>query len=260
MNRLAFPKSATRHSGNLFALLFGLTALIHTGVTFAQSLTGQVDYARLYALNVAVGGEVAAVSVNVGDRVKAGTLLLSMDDADLKSALAAAAADMAWKQALADEAERAWERDNELYAEGSLSQVELDLSNISRLQALAEFRRTAAAHAVADSRIKRSRILAPASGVVLEVSTFPGDRINLETDAGPLLVMGSATLVVRAHADGSGVIAPAVGQQARIVSGEQELNGVVISSIPAADGPGVVVTVQSDNLLPPAGTPVEIRF
>ena len=260
MNRLAATIPGARGAEIIFSALLGAMLLACSGVAAAQSLNGQVGFDRVYTLNVGVSGEVADLSVGVGDRVKAGTLLLSLDGGTLQPALEAAAADMAWKKALQEEAERAWERDNELYAEGSLSQVELDLSNIARLKAGAAYQRSRAEHAAANSRLKRSRIHAPVSGVVLEVNTHPGDRINLEADPGPLLVMGSARLVVRALWTGGGMALPTVGQSVEIAAGESAFSASVASVLPAADGESMVITAAGEAVLPPPGTAVELRF
>lgn len=257
MNPIASIASITRVTGVSF---IAMALLAWAGPLSAQSLAGQVGYDRIYGLTVGVSGEVSSVSVSVGDRVKAGTLLLAMDDVALQPAVDAAAAEVAWKKALLEEAGRAWERDNELYAEGSLSQVELDLRNIARLDAEAGYRLSVAHHAAARQRLDLGRLVAPDAGVVLEVNTHPGDRINLEAESGPLLVLGSARLVVRALAAAAGTVLPGVGQGVEIIVADDSVSGSVTSVLPAADGDDVIISVATESLLPPPGSAVEVRY
>ena len=228
------------------------------------------DYERVYhpACRCEWGSGRRSVSKSVTGSRQA-RLLLSLDDKELTSA-------PRWprpKLNMSVEAglgrtrlNGAWERDNELYAEGSLSQVELDLRNIARLQAVAGYRQSTADHKLAERRLKRSRIQAPAPGVILEVNTHAGGRVNLDAGAGPLLVMGSAALVARAVvsgddvASGDAAVLPSVGQAVEIAVGEQVMNARVASVLPAGDGAGMVVTAATEGLLPPPGSAVEIRF
>ena len=182
--------------------LFGVVLLLLNtawNAAHAESVTGTVEFAEIYHLDVGVSGEVASVSVRPGDRVLAGTLLMALDDTVLSAELEAAAAEAAWREAHLQEAIRSWERDNALYEEGSLSTVELDLSRIARLHAETEYQHSLARRAASQSRLNRSRLTAPVAGMVLERNVNPAERINIDVFAGPALVFASSERVVRAQ-------------------------------------------------------------
>jgi multidrug resistance efflux pump len=238
----------------------GLLLLLTWTPSFADSVTGRVEFAGISHLDFGVSGEVALVSVHPGDRVLAGTLLMSLDDSPFTTELEAAAAEMAWRKASMEEVVRGWERDNELYAEGSLSAVELELSNIARLRAEADYRRSVAVHVGSQSRLNRSRIVAPEAGIVLERNANPGERINMETRSRPAVVFATTTLVVRAMLGPGSVPLPAPGQAVELVAGEQSQAGRVQSVLPAGDGERLAVTVTTEGTLPPPGSSVELRY
>ncbi len=256
MNREACP--GIRRGPIRLLAWFGVIALSILSPVHAQSISGIVEHAEIYHLDVGVDGEVASVGVIPGDRVMAGTLLLALDDTVLQAAVVAAEAELAWRTARLDEAERAWERDNELYAEGSMSTVELELRRIARLQAESEARQAEATLAASRSRLNRSRITAPVAGIVLARHVHPGDRINLVSRSRPAIEFATAALVVRGQS--AAEAAPAPGQAVELVIGERVLPGVVQSILPAPDGAGSVVTATSTEPLPGPGSAATIRF
>ena len=248
-----------RRAGGVVPGLAGALMLSLSIAAGAESVTGRVDFADRHHLDFGVSGEVVAPGVRPGDRVEAGAVLLRLNQVAFKVDLEAAAAEMAWKKALLDEADRAFERDNELYEEGSLSQVELDLSGIRHLKAESEYRRSVANHAASESRLGRSRITAPVAGIVLTVNARPGDRVNLESASRPALVLGSARTVVRATV-GPGTAIPRVGETVALVAGDHATSGRVQSVLPARDGESLEITVEGGDALPPAGGRVEVSY
>lgn len=248
-----------RRVGRMVPGLAGVLMFSLSLTAGAESVTGRVESADRYHLDFGVGGEVVPPGVRPGDQVKAGTVLLRLDEGPFRADLEAAAAEMVWKEALLEEANRAWERDNELYEEGSLSQVELDLGNIRRLEAESAYRRSVADHAASESRLRGSRIIAPVPGIVLKVLALPGDRVNPANASRPALVLGSASTVVRATID-PGAAVPPVGATVALVVGDRATSGRVVSVLPGRRGKGLVLTVEGGDGLPPLGGPVEIRF
>ncbi len=254
-----FEPAVIHHIGLTVRGLVGFLLLLLSLTASAESVMGRVDYAYLQHLNFGVDGEVSSLHVQVGDRVQKGAILIQLDEAHLTADLEAAKAEMVWKKAVLEEATRNWERDNILYEEGSLSQVELDLSYIEQLRAESEYRRSAAHHVTRESRLRYSRIIAPQSGVVLNVNVYPGDRINLQRAERPALVLGSEKAVVRALLT-TDIVAPEVGDMLIVVDGGDATSGQVKSIIPAGQDGSRLVTVESSEALPPVGHRVEVRY
>ncbi len=239
-------------------LLAGLVVLSSSLPVGAQTVTGQVEFASVHHLDFGVEGEVASLKAQVGDRVQQEALLLQLQQAPLQTARAAAEAEMAWKKALRDEAVRQWDRDNELYEEGSLSQVELEISDARKLRAESEYLHSVARHAASLNRLQLSRITAPVSGVVLAIHVHPGDRINRHNMLHPALVLGSEKTVVRTYLSPDDDH-PRAGDAVTLVAMEHTISGRVISVVPTGDHSRLGMVVEGKGL-PPVGRRVEIRY
>ena len=247
--------TAHRRAGVL-GLMLGLVLIPAN----AESISGTVEFAEIHRLNVGVSGEVASVSVREGDQVLAGTLLMALGDTVYKAEVEAETAQMAWREALRQEALRSWERDNVLFEEGSLSAVELDLSRIARLRVEADYQHSVARHAASLSRLNRSRIVAPEAGIVLEQNVNPGERINIEIYTGPAMVFASSNLVVRARITNGAANLPLPGQPIQLDFADKSIMGSLQSVVPGVNGDDTVVTVTTADTLPPPGSSVQLHF
>ncbi|RMH18776.1 MAG: efflux RND transporter periplasmic adaptor subunit [Gemmatimonadetes bacterium] len=121
-----------------------------------------------------VAGTVRAVHVDVGDRVRAGQPLVSLDDHDLRAAVRAA-------EARADLARRTFARIDALYADGAASQQELDAVR-------ADLEAAEAALEAARAQLAYARLSAPFDAEVASRDVDPGD---LAAPGRPLLELVS---------------------------------------------------------------------
>ena len=173
-----------------------MRALAETVPVFAEVITARDG-------NVAgrVAGNVAAVSVLAGTRVETGDLLVELDDellaiqvAQSEAQLAEAQAGIDTARARVDRARIALDRVEALRGGSAFSQGRFDDAQADFLEAEAQFFEAQARQKSADSRLAetryqlaRSTILAPFSGVVLEVNTIPGAFIQAGTPVVRLL-------------------------------------------------------------------------
>ncbi len=159
-------------------------------------LIGRVSHERVYHLGVGISGEVDTVNAERGALVDKNAVLLTLHDAHLEAALKAAESALALADARLAEANRAFARDEELYVEGSLSLSELEESENNRkhLMHVRDFRVQALAEKKHDLRL--SRILAPESGVILDRSSHPGERVNTDVDPGTLILFGAGVKIL----------------------------------------------------------------
>jgi len=202
------------------------------------------------ALTAPAAGVVGAIRVQVGSRVAAGDLLLSLDVPEL-------AAEVAAKQAEADAADREAARLEGLYRDGITSRRALEEARAAATSAQA-------ALASAQTLAARTAVRSPLAGGVARVLVQPGERV----DAG-------AQLVEVVNADTVDLVAPVPverltklrrGQAARITGegGEAGARGWVEALSPSVDpvtsAGRVVVRAPnpSGRLLPGAGATAEI--
>ena len=167
-----------------------MRALAETVPVFAEVTT-----ARDGDVAGRVAGNVETVAVLAGSRVEAGDLLVELNDdlltikvAQSEAQLAEAEAGIETARARVDRARIALDRIEALRGGSSFSRGRFDDAQADFLEAEAQFfeaqaREKSAQSQLAETRyqLERSKILAPFSGVVLEVNTIPGAFIQAGT-------------------------------------------------------------------------------
>lgn len=210
------------------------------------------------AVDAPLAGAVARVHVGLGDRVTAGSPLVTLRSPD--GAASRAEADAASAEA---EAARAAEtRDRTLFEQGWISRARLDVTAAQARRAEADLRaaraRVAAYGAPGDDG--QTIVRSPIAGVVTRVSAAPGQVLHEEA------------LQVAAVADPRRVeivfdAPPAAAALLRVgdaiegaVAGQSGLTGVVAAIAPANAAGVVVVRARASGDVPPAGSVVSTRI
>ena len=179
-------------------------AVVRRDVGRTLVLTGRVRPPARPQLGAAIGGTVREVLVRDGDRVRGGQLLVQVDDAQQRAALAQARAALATAQARTqstadqaqlalDQATRDLARARALHAQGAISQRDLETNEraaanaraeldaararTSGSTALAEVVGARAAVAEVEARLALTRVTAPAAATVLSRSVEKGDAV-----------------------------------------------------------------------------------
>jgi HlyD family secretion protein len=207
-----------------------------------------------------IGGRISQVEVEVGDIVKQGDLLFSLDDEQLKNGVeqlrvAQTGSDAMHKRAqlALQEAERALERDTRLKEKGvlaedalKLTQSRLELARADLQQAGAGLERTKLDLNRARDTLRRARVTAPAAGTVVAVGvevgqvvsavsgiSASGDLPGLGMSTGssaPVVIADLSELLVKLEVDEIDVGQVKEGQPARVSAQgikDYEFEGVV---------------------------------
>lgn len=158
--------------------------------------SGQIEPGVQLPIASRTAGYVAAVLVREGDTVKRGQVLIRLQDDDLASGEAELAA-------RADLARRQWQRAQDLFKQGFVSQAERD-------RARSEHDATQAALARSQSQRRFLQLLAPADGLILKRDVELGQFVN----AGQALLHLSccAPLRVSAEVDEEDISRVQIGQ------------------------------------------------
>jgi len=221
-----------------------------TSVPDLLDVVGTVRAAQTSQLSAQTMGTIVAVQVHEGERVQAGELLASMDDAEQRAVVdqATAAQLAATKEVSADESEDALaegtlKRYQQLYDKKSVSPQEFDeiktswQSASARLEmARARLAQAKAALAQARTSLGFTRIRAPFDGLVTERKVDPG---TLASPGLPILtVEDTRSYRLEVTVDEDEVHLVRVGQTAPAhidALGSDSLLGKVVQIIPAAD-------------------------
>ncbi len=222
-------------------------------------LPGRVAFApgAEAAVDAPLGGAVVRVHVGLGDRVAAGSPLITVRSPDGAASRADADAAGATVQA-ARAAER---RDRALFEQGWVSQARLDVT-------AAETRRAEAQHRAARARVGAfgapgadglTVVRSPIAGVVTRLSTSPGHVLHEEAlQVAAVADPGRVELVFEAPPAAAAILK--VGDRLEsTVAGSRVMSGVVVAIAPANSNGVVVVRARPAGETPPAGSVVSAR-
>jgi HlyD family secretion protein len=126
-------------------------------------------------------GEILEVLADSGDRVERGTLLLRIDQRQLRNSLAQAEADLEVARARLSNAEAQLRRSEKLYQAQSISETTYDEAVLDHATAKAEVVRSKAAVENAQIEMDDADVLAPIDGTVLRREVERGQVISSPT-------------------------------------------------------------------------------
>ena len=152
-------------------------------------------------------GIIDSYAVDVGDKVRAGQILVQIDPVDYSLALDEARANLGAVQAQLDSANKAFERCKDLLPRKVISSDHYEKAETACKAAQAQFDRVKVGVRVAEERLKKTRLTAPFPGLVserhIEVGQMVGTGVPLLTlvDLDPIRVKIFLTEMDYVHLD-----------------------------------------------------------
>ncbi|WP_235561400.1 efflux RND transporter periplasmic adaptor subunit [Brevundimonas sp. Root1279] len=222
-------------------------------------LPGRVAFApgAEAAVDAPLPGAVLRVHVGLGDRVAAGSPLVTLRSPE--GAASRATVDAA---AAAAEAARAAERrDRALFEQGWVAQARVDVSAAEARRAEAELRAARARVGAygAPGADGLTVVRSPMAGVVTRLSAAPGQVLHEEA-LQVAAVADAARVELVFEAPPSAAALLKVGDRLEsTLAGAQAVTGVVTAIAPANSGGVVIVRARPTGAVPPAGTVISAR-
>jgi RND family efflux transporter MFP subunit len=163
----------------------------------AAAASGQVRSQREATLSARVGGTIAGVHVEVGDRVAAGQLLVSLDDetARASAALAQASADAAASELRLAELEL--ERQTKLFEGSAAPRAQLERAQATRDAGAARLASAQASLAIARRSVADHQLRAPFAGVITARLKQAGEAVSATPPTALVSIVDAASLEVR---------------------------------------------------------------
>lgn len=201
-------------------------------------LDGVIQPVRQSTISAQAGGRIATLAVKAGDKVRAGQLLISVDDREAQTGVQRSQAQVAQAQAELRNAQANFDRTRDLQSKGFVSAAALDTADALLKSALAG--RDQAGAGARQSALAQgfTRVTAPFEGWVLQTHVEAGD---LALPGKPLLTL-YAPLPIRAvvqvpvsragQARAAGAVAVLLPNDA---GGMQWIRPVARSTVPTAD-------------------------
>ena len=147
------------------------------GDTFLTA-SGKIEAVESADLSTRMMGHVDKIYVNVGDRVGAGQLLLSINNTDISAKLAQVNAGITEATAAFDNAEKDYNRFTALFKENSASQKELDDISSNYTMAKARLEVAKQMKNEVNAQFSYANIRAPFAGIVTNTFINAGDMAN----------------------------------------------------------------------------------
>jgi membrane fusion protein, macrolide-specific efflux system len=164
--------------------------------------TGRVEAHEQVELKSKLAGQVLAVRVDEGDRVRKGDLLVLLDPTDYEREVAAVDAELGKSRVAIDFARSTLDRKRRAVAEHVMPRAELDDAEHVLRASLAEQRILEVRRSAAYDRVRYTQILSPLDGTVIQRATEVGEvvvpGVQATFDGKPLLTVADlSTLVVK---------------------------------------------------------------
>lgn len=242
-------------------LCLGSTALL------AIELDGETEFAERLAINSSISARVDEIKITVGQQVTAGDLLVTLVSTGLQANADIAQAEVNAMAPTVDRMLTELEKAQELFDRDSLAQVELQTAQQNHSIAAAKLAAAEAKLKQALFRLSQTRISSPIDGVVLGISTFPGQYINTRvSDQTLVTVAANASMLARSllpleqWKDSLMFTAATVSYQNQSFSGRiVEIGKQVITG--SNNHPAMMLLVRFDaGGTLPAGLPVRISI
>lgn len=158
------------------------------GTNMFLSASGTIEAIRNAELSTRMMGFVDQIHVHVGDTVKKGQLLISLNNADLQAKRAQANAGLTEATVALDDAEKDYNRFQRLFADNSASQKELDNVKVNYEMAKARLEAALEMKNEINAQFGYTNIIAPFDGVITNKFITTGAMAN---PGAPLLSMES---------------------------------------------------------------------
>ncbi|PSW05602.1 efflux RND transporter periplasmic adaptor subunit [Photobacterium lipolyticum] len=214
-----------------------------------QSYTGTIVADQQATLSARLTAQVAEVLVDVGDEVKAGDILIRLDNLDLDARVRQTEQALASMQAQLNVARKEYTRTKALIAKKLVAQSKLDDALSALQSAQANFRKTQASLEEAQTTYGYSIIAAPFDGVITQKLVNKGDIAS--PGVAMLSLYNPLTLMMESDIAASKRYLLKLGQQWPVSLPEQNilLAGVISEITPASDvgSRSVVVKLTFEN-------------
>ncbi len=151
-----------------------LTVVFFPQALWAEDVPATLQWSQRVELSTPVSGVVKAVNVEVGDLVKKGRVLLSLDSTTYRASVAENQSEITRLNAEAEEAKRDLDRVQELYQRTIVSTTDLDQAKLRRVKSLSMLAEARARLRQNQKILDDTSLRAPFDAVVILRQAEPG--------------------------------------------------------------------------------------
>jgi RND family efflux transporter MFP subunit len=226
-------KTVPEQSQETKSVLVETEKAVTGNISSIATVTGKIAAQMEVSIIPKMGGKVAEVNFEVGDRVHTGDVLVRLDSTEIQAQLKQARAALAMAKANYENALANLERTKSLFEQGAVSQQQLEAAQT--MVATGSPDSAAAAVQLMEAQLANTIIKSPAEGIVASRSVEVGEM------AGQMPVMtivGIDKVKVQTNVTEGEVNKLKVGQKVTVIVsavGEEPFTGTIATISPAAD-------------------------
>jgi membrane fusion protein (multidrug efflux system) len=210
-------------------------------------LQGRVDAENVaYVSPRGMGGTIKAIYVQEGQVVRKGQLLMKLDDAIARQAVAAAQQQVAGADAQAKLAQSVYERQQNLWRQNIGTEVQVLQAKTNADAALSQFNAAKANVNMAQEQVNQSNVFAEISGTVDQLNVKPGEFFSPQSAAMPISgirIVNTSDLKIKVLVPENYLSKISVGKPLQVVL--PELNNRIITSKVTVAGKLIDPTTRS---------------
>ena len=234
------------------AVLLWLTA---SAAALAAEVNGELEWADSVSLSVPIDGVVTEVNARPGTLVEADSELVLLDARIAQAHVVQARSTVRKLELLRAEAQREFERAQELYDRTVLSEHELQVAEIGAANAEADFHAAQSAQVSSEVALELHTVKAPFAARVLAVHVAPGQAVLGTQQVQPLVTLAARErLRVRARVEPAQAAQLAPDSSATVKVGDQQFTARIIAIGAGGDAGGEQQIVEAEFDLPPDST------
>ncbi|MEO7675864.1 MAG: efflux RND transporter periplasmic adaptor subunit [Verrucomicrobiota bacterium] len=186
-------------------------------IHFSINSAGDIGPADQVSVRPEVNGKIAVLPVDIGDKVKKGDLLFTLDDADLQIQRSSRQTDIEGAQLQVEKAKRNYERVQKLFGDKLISREEFDNARTEFDVARNAFTRADQALSLVDYSLTKTKIVAPFDCTVLTRPVSVGQAVSgsggFNSGTEVLTIANLKDMVIMAHINQVDVTRVSVNQK-----------------------------------------------
>ncbi len=200
-------------------------------IRFAVKAAGEIGPAEQVSVKPEINGKIEMLAVDLGDRVKKGAVLLTLDDKELQNEKASAVTEIERAKLQLTQAERNFNRAKDLHDANLISMEVYENTKTEYDLARNALDRSQRALAIIDERLTKTKILAPFDCTILTRPVSMGQAVSgsggFNSGTEVLTIADLNSMVINAHINQADVTRLSPNQEVQVAV--EAVSGLVIT-------------------------------
>jgi len=198
------------------------TAQVETrNIHFSVNAAGEIGPAEQVSVRPEINGRIETLPVYLGDRVKKGQVLFTLDDKELQNEKASRNTEIERARLQLDQAQRNYQRANDLY-KGNLISLELFENTRTEFElAKNSLERSQRELAILEERLTKTKIVAPFNCTILTRPVSMGQAVSgsggFNSGTEVLTIADLSEMIINAHINQADVTRLSVGEEVEVI-------------------------------------------